>query len=409
MVRKVIPGGWYGEAGIGGTYAVAIKDAKRVETHAGPVDTSPRDLLWLRRTDVGGVAKFAGQEADRPGHQGDGNYEYPLNARVGDSFGVNPVIYLPNGVLKQVIPGESHQGYRFVDDSGRVVTGDETLPLEWTALGGVKIRQGQDSGCVVEVDGISRVLDPGEAFAIRMTHSGEDYAIAFYQRFPVQTVLVWASKSELERLVEEVVLTPVPVPPPPPPPPIGVPTVSKIDHSDVMRTLKAPLNDSVEHIFAFTKSVVTRFAGEGCGFLQKVGENVIVVGEDSLSISRVCYPDGQIYKVLSDAGPGGQNGPQWVDDGVVDAGRYRASVREDNPAPVPGPPPGPPPGIPIEMILELNQRIDDLSDEVDKLTKTLAEVVSKTAPKEVTITGRTDPSGTSFLKHSHSFSTKVVV
>lgn len=62
--------------------------------------------------------------------------------------------------------------------------------------------------------------------------------------------------------------------------------------------------------------LLSKNGGENITFYEPVGVNI--------SISRVCYPNGQIFKVLSDAGPGGVNGPIWHDDGLVNAGRYVA-------------------------------------------------------------------------------------
>ena len=53
-------------------------------------------------------------------------------------------------------------------------------------------------------------------------------------------------------------------------------------------------------------------AGQGAGLLIKDGgENTIHWQGHSLSVSRICYSDGGIIKVLSDAGAGGGNGATW--------------------------------------------------------------------------------------------------
>jgi hypothetical protein len=114
-----------------------------------------------------------------------------------------------------------------------------------------------------------------------------------------------------------------------------------IDHSDDVKALATqfPFDKSTEAgIFAFVRRVAWTLKGDGCGLLYKSGgENVIDYQGERYSISRVCYPPGsapdgvscQIYKILSDAGPGGSNGPQWVDDGPVDADRYRPALPPD--------------------------------------------------------------------------------
>jgi hypothetical protein len=112
-----------------------------------------------------------------------------------------------------------------------------------------------------------------------------------------------------------------------------------MDHSDVVKDLAArhPFDKTTEAgIFAFIRRVAWALKDEGCGLLVKPGgENIFNYKGTSYSISRICYPPGadgeaQIYKILSDAGPGGQNGPQWVDDGKVEGNRYRPALPPDD-------------------------------------------------------------------------------
>lgn len=96
-------------------------------------------------------------------------------------------------------------------------------------------------------------------------------------------------------------------------------------------------------------------AGENIGLYQPAGKMV--------SISRICYPNGQLYKVLTDAGPGGANGAGWADDGLVEASRYIAVA--------PGlPPEGPqePPSAPIPPPVDLEPILKEI--EALKATQT---------------------------------------
>jgi hypothetical protein len=70
---------------------------------------------------------------------------------------------------------------------------------------------------------------------------------------------------------------------------------------------------------------------EQAGYLLKpAGENIAPLPDGTLvSVGRVCYPDGQLYKVLTDVPNGG---PEWADDGTVDPSRYRAFVASAPPA-----------------------------------------------------------------------------
>ncbi len=75
--------------------------------------------------------------------------------------------------------------------------------------------------------------------------------------------------------------------------------------------------------FEVTKRVAWALRGQGGGELIKTGgENIISWQGQSFSISRICFPDGHIYKIISDAGDGGTNGSTYSDDGFVDKSLY---------------------------------------------------------------------------------------
>ena len=79
--------------------------------------------------------------------------------------------------------------------------------------------------------------------------------------------------------------------------------------------------------FEVTKRVAWLLRGQSAGLLIKNGgENTTSWMGYSFSISRICYPDGHIYKVVSDAGPGGANGVSWSDNGYVDPSLYVAAM-----------------------------------------------------------------------------------
>jgi hypothetical protein len=79
--------------------------------------------------------------------------------------------------------------------------------------------------------------------------------------------------------------------------------------------------------FEVTKRVAWALRGEGGGLLIKNGgENIVSWQGYSFSASRICYPDGHIFKVISDAGPGGANGPGWSDNDYVDRSLYVPAI-----------------------------------------------------------------------------------
>jgi hypothetical protein len=91
-------------------------------------------------------------------------------------------------------------------------------------------------------------------------------------------------------------------------------------------SLPSPPTNEVE-AFEVTKRVAWALRGEGAGLLIKNGgENIVLWQGYSFSASRICYPDGHIYKVISDAGPGGANGATWSDNDFVDKSLYVPAI-----------------------------------------------------------------------------------
>lgn len=99
-----------------------------------------------------------------------------------------------------------------------------------------------------------------------------------------------------------------------------------------MKSALGPANTAgAAGAFEITKRVAWLLRGETsphggpCGLLLKpAGENIISWMGQSFAAGRVCYPSGQIYKIMTDVG--GTNGPQWADDGMVDVSRYVAAI-----------------------------------------------------------------------------------
>jgi hypothetical protein len=87
--------------------------------------------------------------------------------------------------------------------------------------------------------------------------------------------------------------------------------------------LNAP--HTAEGAFEVTKRVAWALRGEGAGLLIKPGgENIVSWLGLSFAAARICYPDGHIYKVLSDVPT--TNGPSWQDNGFVDHSLYVAAI-----------------------------------------------------------------------------------
>jgi hypothetical protein len=79
--------------------------------------------------------------------------------------------------------------------------------------------------------------------------------------------------------------------------------------------------------FEVTKRYAWMLRGDGTGLLIKTGgENVVPWQGQSFAAARVCFPDGHIYKLMSDVGAGGSNSPAFQDNGFVDAGLYYPAI-----------------------------------------------------------------------------------
>jgi len=76
------------------------------------------------------------------------------------------------------------------------------------------------------------------------------------------------------------------------------------------------------------KRVAWLLRNQGAGLLLKGnGDNTVPWLGQTFSASRVCFvADGHLFKILSDAGPGGANAPQWVDNDFVDPASCVAAI-----------------------------------------------------------------------------------
>jgi hypothetical protein len=124
--------------------------------------------------------------------------------------------------------------------------------------------------------------------------------------------------------------TPAPEPPAPPPAPedplFGCGGIQ--DKMDLVDCIHGHIQPHDQYgAFEVTKRVAWALRGEGAGLLIKNGgENIVPWQGYMFAAGRICYPDGHIYKVISDVGPGGLNGPSWQDNGFVDRSLYVPAI-----------------------------------------------------------------------------------
>ena len=82
---------------------------------------------------------------------------------------------------------------------------------------------------------------------------------------------------------------------------------------------------TVEGAFEVTKRVAWLLRGQGAGLLIKnSGENIVSWKGFSFAAARICFPDGHIYKLLTDVPT--TNGPSWQDNDFVDRSLYLPAI-----------------------------------------------------------------------------------
>jgi hypothetical protein len=117
--------------------------------------------------------------------------------------------------------------------------------------------------------------------------------------------------------------------PPAAPPPSGDPTFgcSTANKEKLVECIHDHVNPArtVEGAFEVTKRVAWALRGEGAGLLIKNGgENIVGWLGYSFAAARICYPDGHIFKVLTDVPS--TNGPSWQDNDFVDRSLYVPAI-----------------------------------------------------------------------------------
>lgn len=236
MIRLEVPGALGadclpGVPGEMGPYVVTTWT--EVRTESGPLPWPGEALLYPRLGAPGLVAGQGQSSGIAWLHQGGW-------VTAGATFGINPVIFDAGGNLALATVAQGSQGYRYVADDGRLVTGDDTVNSqtvlaqsygltgfwEWSRLGDLTMGQGQAYALTEGPHG-RRVLEPGGCYDIRFTRRGASCAVALIKRPDAVAVCLWFQADELAGLPLEPTQPPIdpPVDPPvdPPEPPVTFP------------------------------------------------------------------------------------------------------------------------------------------------------------------------------------------
>lgn len=415
MIRKVVAGGTYVDAMPDGAYAAVVGD--HLDTHQGPIPLPPGEdwLLFLRVTTAGGF-KIAGKShnAAKSWLWQDGEWR-----ELPDAIGNSPLIFDRLGGLHLSDGSIGSQGWRYVADdgslAGRLVTGDATYGStfglsEWSEAGGLSIGQGHDVGGACVWDGATlRLLEAGACAFVRVQAAGESVAVSFWKQDAGVAVIYRGTLAELRALPPVAAPVPVPVPVPAPiPAPSPEPIPVQINHLDIVRRVadqSGKPDGSMPGNMRFVQAVLAALPEATAGYVGAPAgaENVITIGGVTVRTNRVMYRDGQIYKTITDSGPGGANGVAWNDDGIrPELFTPRVLLEGSVPAPAPTPAPLPPPdynprlasleamlaGL-AQRIAALEQAEADLLAQIHKLETVTAPDLSPYARKgdPVTVTG----------------------
>jgi hypothetical protein len=336
----VFPGAWYGDALPSGEFAVLVP-GKPLQTHAGPVALPEEDKAFgptfLKISPT--KDRFFGCK-----HAGVGApvlFEYLFLPRQwwAHPTATGRAVYDTHGNILDTLPA----GYGYFDTDlnipiSRIQTYEQKFGLNnWCKVGSLYIGQGHDDGGVLVVlpGSIPRVLDTGPCSEINAHRDGDAVAITY--RNDGVGILLWQTT-----LAELGALPLKGEPPPPPPPPPEPKPVPERKHFDVVQRVAATLlyEQTLAYAWKLTTGVAWALRDEGCGLHQRPagGENVMPVGDEFYGASRVMYPDGELYKVVSDAGDGGENGAQWSREEPIDPSRYRPAIEPaGSTAPTPEP------------------------------------------------------------------------
>lgn len=124
------------------------------------------------------------------------------------------------------------------------------------------------------------------------------------------------------------------------------------NHGDIVQAVwnEQPPEHTLAGALAFLLRLLPRLpANEAAGLLLKdAGENIIPFNGQLVSAGRICYPSGEIVKVLTDVPT--TNGPSWQDDGLVDPSRYLAVEQEPQKESEKEPDKEPPPVVDLSVV-----------------------------------------------------------
>jgi hypothetical protein len=391
---------------LGGMYAVALPTQEyavlypgsHIESIWGRIDLPGFDILEFDITAHDG-GKLAGKaQSDDPAKWGTWLWRAKNRhwERVSAfAHGTYPAIFANDGTLVIADPAQhGSQGFRYVAEDGRLVSGDDTLNHQrrvarehgitglwnYTFLGGVWFGQGE-TGCDVIIDGVRRRLLDGDTHFIRVKHIGGAWGVGMTLLAQREAHTFRLTRAELSMLPTLPPITSIPVPPTPipviqPPKPEPLP-VSIPNLSYVVRAV----SDAHPHLISQNTAETVKELYWRCvwalhkedpnfGFLSKnAGENHHVIAGHRVAVDAVAYRGSdEVVDFIGSAGDGpGTGSIGWGIDERRPSNLWIQPVAYPGEAvPIPGPVP-PIPGPQPAPDTELAKRVHDLTRRVERM------------------------------------------
>lgn len=404
MIQRVeYAGGTRCEALPGGRYQVLFP-GRSFKTHDGQIPLPGFDVLFARMSVVAGL-QLAGQAQSGPlgtwRWHGDTGWTHASP----EAPGIWPCIFDRTGALHIAGPAQGSQGYRYVSDTGELVSGDDTLNAqrrlgvelglrdvwEFTHRHGITIGQG-NYGCVVIYQGRRYLLEPGGCFDILFSATGRELAVAMWKRAENSAVLYWLNEEDILTLPLEPTTTPHPEPQPQPEPqpepnPVSTPNELAVVHAVNAEFPHLLQINTIVSCTEFTQRVLARLNGDWGHVAKTAGEGQgVPVGftprdVNGHHITGVSYdvifhqPSNRQVDIIANGTanepgpwPHGPGTPIWAE---IDREHYRPNnpwipkvpLQSTTPQPDPDPEPEPQPN-PGE-IDRLRQQMQALSQKLD--------------------------------------------
>jgi hypothetical protein len=375
-----IPGGIYAVALPSGEWACPIL-GQHILTHRGQIPFPGFGILECRIWQ-GHEFRIVGKAQGQDGEPHLGTW---LRTDAGwshispSAHGTYPAIFLPSGEVVTANASHGVNGFRYVREDGRLITGDEvynpqrwrdaghTPPVEhlseFTYLGGVFFGQADDpTGCHVLIDGERRLLLEGDTRFINVEYdpARDIWGVGITRLREADAHVFWLSRADLSTLprITSIDVTPTPPPVTPPPPEPTMPD-SLLPTVEAVRA-KYP-SPSPDDLGVMLNEIAWTHRADGWGLNSKPSGNSTAQPGTGIRIAVDILhhkPTDTLWDCFADAG--GETRPVWG-EAHPHGDPVRVWVAPVAPDGVPAPPEPPPLPVPIPGPILPNPGTDTLA------------------------------------------------